>query len=126
MGGMVTEANTKQKNRFYMPRDVLPRYTDHEVCMGEVTYDTAERFWEEGFGTVRCRPALLKIVSLDEDPHADSNVLKEVWSLWRCFTMQWLCCRRSTQLQSHIPATMSSDVHFSSAQHLSPHCDAVS
>ena len=54
--------------------------------MGEVTYETAERFREEGFGTVRCRPALLKIVSLDEDPQRrpDSNVLKEVCSLHSC------------------------------------------
>jgi hypothetical protein len=98
MEGMVSESDPKQKNRVYTPRDVLPRYTDHEVCMGEITYDTAERFREEGFGTVRCRPALLKIVSLDEDPHADSNVLNEVCSLRHCFLMRCPRCRLSPWL----------------------------
>lgn len=78
MDDMLTECDPEQLDNLFLPTDVLPRYSDSEVCMGELSYETAERFRQEGFGTVCGKPALLKVVSLAEDPDAGSHVLKEV------------------------------------------------
>jgi hypothetical protein len=59
-------------------RDMLPRYGDDDVKVGESTYSTPERHRKESHGSVGGRAALVKTVSLAADPDAAVHVMAEV------------------------------------------------